>query len=168
MSYPDLVFRFAALILFTTVAAAQTAGPLGRIKIIMERKGSAMDFSLPQYKLTLKADGSLVFVGKHNVSAMGIHKRKIESKAVEQLARRFEEIHYFDLPEHLGSCTDAATVVTSVMIGNRTHEVRNWECGTTPSLTELENEIDQRAKSKVWIRGRLRLWLHWPWFHSQS
>lgn len=139
------------------------------MQITLERKGCPMDLSCPAYKLTLSGDGSVVFEGKSNVSAMGVHKRKIEPKTVEDLAHRFEDIHYFALPDHVGgTCTDAPLVVTSIMVANRTHHVNNWECRTTPSLTELEDEIDLVTNSKVWIRGHLRLWLHWPWFHSQT
>ena len=126
-----------------------------------------MDLSTPQYKVTLEGDGSVVFEGKRSVSAMGLHKRKIQAKAVENLVRRFEQIHYFNLPSRVGgSCTDAALVITSAVVGAKSNEVRDSECGSTPSLTHLEDRIDQVSNSQVWIRGHQRLWLHWPWFHS--
>jgi Domain of unknown function (DUF6438) len=137
-------------------------------RITMERKGCPMDFTCPAYKVTIAGDGSVLFEGKQRVSAMGTHKKTIQIASVQELAKKFESIQYFSLPRHLGSCTDAPLVVTSVTVGSRSNEVSNWECGTTLSLSALENEVDQVSNSKVWIRGRLRLWFHWPWFHSQS
>ena len=166
LSYSDRVFRFVALMLVVTAGLAQSDADA--IKITMERKASGMNLSTPQYKLTLRGDGSIVFEGRARVAAKGLHKGKIQPTAVEELANRFKAIHYFDLPHRLGSCTDAATVVTSVSVGNLINEVRNWECGTTPALSALEDEIDRVSNSKVWIRGRIRLWLHWPWFHSRG
>jgi len=150
------------ILAFAAIAAGQTS----RTSITMERKGCPMDLSCPVYKITLEDDGAVVFEGKQRVSAMGVHTRKIQPAAVEELAHRFDAIDYFDLPEHLGSCTDAPMVLTSVSIGGRSHQVSDWECGTAPSLKTLEDEIDQVSNSKIWIRGRLRLWLHWPWRHS--
>jgi hypothetical protein len=132
----------------------------------MERRGSGMDLSLPQYKLTLEGDGSVLFEGKHHVSAMSLHKSRIRPETVTDLAHQFEAIGYFDFPKHLGSCEDAAVVVTSATVGSRSNEVLDWGCGTNAALAKLEHDIDRVSNSKVWIRGRLRLWLHWPWRHS--
>lgn len=49
------------LILFTAAAAAQSVVPPASIRITLERHGSGMDLSSPQYKLTLEGDGSVVF-----------------------------------------------------------------------------------------------------------
>jgi hypothetical protein len=163
-SYSDSVFRLIALMILAFAATA--AGQTSRTKITMERKGCPMDLTCAVYKLTLEADGSVLFEGKQRVSAMGAHRRKIQPAAVEELAHRFDAISYFDLPEHLGSCTDAPMVLTSVSLEGRSHQVSDWECGTAPSLKTLEDEIDQASNSEIWVRGRLRLWLHWPWRHS--
>ena len=154
--------------ILATAAAAQTAGPAGGIEITMERKGSGMDLSLPQYKLTLKDDGSVVYEGIHGVSARGIRKHRIQTSAISSLANKFAEMHYFDLPRDLGACYDGSVVVTSATIGSRSNEVFNRGCRAYPRLDELEDEVDRVSNSRVWVRGRLRIWLHWPWFHSQS
>jgi Domain of unknown function (DUF6438) len=157
-----------AVLLLAAAADAQTAAPASHVRITMERNGCSMDVTCPVYKLTLGDDGSVLFEGKQHVSAHGVRSKKIQAQAVWELANRFVAIHYFDLPRYLGGCTDTPTVITSVTLGDRSHQVDNLECGNSHSLSELEDEIDQISNSKIWIRGRLRLWLHWPWFHSQS
>jgi hypothetical protein len=97
-----------------------------------------------------------------------MHRGRIQPAAVIDLAHRFEAIGYFDFPKHLGACTDATVVVTTASIGGRSNEVSDWECGNSDSLNKLEDDIDTAANSKGWIRGRIRLWLHWPWFRSQT
>lgn len=168
LRYSDLVFRACTLLILTAAVAISQEAPASDIRVTLERRGSGMVLSSPQYKVTIEQDGSVTFEGEHNVSALGTHRRKIQRNQVRELARRFEEMGYFGLPEHTGTCTDAATVVTSVKIGSRAREVRHWECEDTPELTHLEDEIDRVANSRVWIRGHLRIWLHWPWFHSQN
>lgn len=169
MSYAVRVLLFGALILFTAMVAAQTAVPPVRIRITMEREGSGMDLSSPQYKLTLEGDGSVVFDGKRNVSAMGMHRRRIDPQVVKDLAQDFVQIGYFEFSKYLSSsCEDGAVVLSSVTIENRTNEVYYLGCDTNPELDQLEEKIDQVTDSKVWIRGHLRLWLRWPWFHSHS
>lgn len=121
-----------------------------------------MDVSLSRYKLTLEGDGSVMFEGKSRVRAIGPHKYRIKPTAVRELADKFAAIGYFDLDKSLGSCEDAAIVVTSVTIAGRRNEVLDWGCGTNPELNKLEDEIDRVANSKVWIKGRTRLSLHWP------
>lgn len=128
-----------------------------------------MDLSSPQYKLTLEGDGSVLFDGKRNVSAMGSHGRRIDPQIVKHLAQEFVQIGYFEYSKHLSSsCEDEAVVITSVTIGNQTNEVYYLGCETHRELDQLEDEIDRTTNSSLWIRGHLRLWLHWPWFHSQS
>ena len=156
------------IVALPTLALGQAADSTVRARITMERKGCPMVFSCPIYSLTLESDGTVEFEGKEHVRAKGAHKKKIEAAAVEELARRFETIHYFELPDRIISCTDTSLVVTSVSLGSQSHQVSHWECGSDPSLTVLEDEIDRISNSKLWIRGRLRLWSHWPWFHSRS
>jgi Domain of unknown function (DUF6438) len=159
--------RFIAGALFLSVlTSAQTNPPTGRIKITMERRGCGLDLTCPVYKLTLDGDGSVLYEGKHRVSAMGFRRRQIQPALIRDLATRFTDMGYFDLENHLGSCEDGAVVVTSVSVGTRSNDVLDWGCRTSPSLNKLEDEIDRVANSKVWIRGRIRLWVHWPWRHS--
>jgi hypothetical protein len=38
-------------------------------------------------------------------------------------------------------------------------------CGCPAELVKLEQEIDETSGTRRWVRGRLRVMLHWPWIH---
>jgi len=156
------VLRFTLVLLFAVMTYAQTTPPAGGVRITMERRGTGMDLSVQQYKLILEGDGSVLFEGKSLVRGIAIHKYWIKPTTVRQLGDKFEAIGYFDFQKNLGSCEDAAAVVTSVTTAGKSNEVTDWGCGTNPALNQLEDEIDRVSNSKVWIKGRTRLSLHWP------
>ena len=127
-----------------------------------------MDLSAPAYKLLLEGDGSVVFEGKRNVSAAGVHRARISQTAVKVLAQEFVDKGYFDLSSSYGSCDDGGVVNTSLEFEGRSKAIRE-PCNAGPeSLHELEEEIDRVSESKRWVRGRMRTFFHWPWFHSES
>jgi hypothetical protein len=117
--------------------------------------------------LAIEGDGSVVYEGKRNVSAVGTRKGQIKPAVVRDLAQKFREIGYFDFARNYGSCKDGAVVVTSGTLDGKSNEVVDEGCGVgPPEFHQLEDEIDRITNSKVWIRGRTRLWLHKPWHHS--
>ena len=116
-----------------------------------------MNFSCPVYKVVIDGSGIVLFEGKERVSAKGLHTRKIRPSVVEELGQHFAATGYFNFPD-VGACSDGAMVITSLTLGTSTHEVRD-RC-SSPELTQVEDEIDRVSNSKVWVRGRVRLWLN--------
>ena len=51
-----------------------------------------------------------------------------------------------------------------------THDGRHKElkegCLCPPELVALEDDVDKAAHSEKWVRGRVRMFFHWPWHRS--
>jgi hypothetical protein len=78
-----------------------------------------------------------------------------KDSAVRQLAHTLADKGYFDFPTSYGVCDDGATVKTSLEMSGRIKKIDDG-CGAgSPSLRELEKEIDKASGSKRWVRGRL-------------
>jgi hypothetical protein len=161
-----MVRHFTLLFFLSLTAAAQTSTPQGSINITLWRVGSGMDLSLPAYKIAIDGSGAVSYEGKGGVHAIGVRKSRIQPSAVRQLAQKMVDKGYFDFPTSYGSCSDGGMVKTSLEINGRRKMISEG-CNAGPdALHQLEDEIDKVTNSQVWVRGRVRLLLHWPWWHS--
>jgi hypothetical protein len=72
------MFReFVVLVLLGSSASAQASPPAGGIRITLERKGIAMDLSMPVYRVTIEGGGAVLYEGRNAVHEVGIRKRRI-------------------------------------------------------------------------------------------
>lgn len=138
------MFReFVVLVLLGSSASAQTSPPAGGIRIKLERKGSAMDLSMPVYRVTIEGDGAVLYDGRNAVHAVGIRKRRISPSAVRQLAQTLTDKGYFGLPTSYGVCEDGSTVKTSLEMSGRVKKIVD-SCGAgSATLRQMEDEIDK-------------------------
>ena len=108
----------------------------------------------PDYKLTVYRSGQVEFDGKYYVRAKGRRTGRISEKDFEKLVKKIDEIKFFGLKDRYdANVTDLPTRKTSVTRGNRTKTVENY-FGGPAGLQELEDLIDEVAKSSIWIRGK--------------
>lgn len=121
----------------------------------------------PEYKLTVSADGTVVFEGLYSVKKNGTLKTSISQKKVVQLIAAFEKANYFSLKDEYVSkqdgCPDVWTdqpfVTTSIVMDGKSKSIKHYQgCkGNNGSpiypkgLTELENKIDKIVGTKRWI-----------------
>src|SRR6266404_6290314 len=56
----------------------------------------------PSYKLSILANGEVVFVGERNVKRVGKVKGRINQDHLKQLLAEFERINYFSLKDDYG------------------------------------------------------------------
>ena len=127
--------------------------------ITLER--SPCDGKCPAYKLTISADGGVVFEGHSHVKEVGIARSRITQEQLKQLVAEFERIKYFSLNDRYSIVPDGCTgyshhgifIVTSLrMNGELKRVVRNTGClGAVPELKMLEDCIDEVAATKQWI-----------------
>ena len=150
---------FAAILLLSVTLGAQSSFPPSNAKIVLERGGCLG--TCPAYTLTISADGSVVYEGKAFVHCKGIRHSKIKKSEVDTLFRAFKAARFFDLSGG-GIVNDAPMAVLSLTMGGRQKELREG-CDCPPKLVALENEVDKTANSEKWVRGRLKILLHWPW-----
>ncbi len=122
----------------------------------------------PDYTVTIAADGTVTFDGRKYVKVSGVSKATISSESVRQLIARFDKAGFFSLNDSYRSkkdgCpeewTDAPTVVTSIIVNGRSKTIdhyhgceENQGSSVYPKgLTELENQIDELAGTKQWIK----------------
>jgi hypothetical protein len=131
---------------------------------IITLKRTACFGSCPEYKITIVADGGVVFEGKSFVKRVGTAKTVISKEQISRLLGAFAKINYFELrdryEEQEDGCTQQATDMPSAIISIRTNgkskSVRHyygcWGIEVLAELTKLEQEIDNTVNSARWIR----------------
>ncbi|HYX72040.1 MAG TPA: DUF6438 domain-containing protein [Nitrososphaera sp.] len=122
----------------------------------------------PSYKLSISANGKVVFIGQRFVKKTGKFESRITQDQLKQLVSEFERINYFSLKDDYGwtvtyqpseDCpewwTDHPTAYTSITINGKTKKVGHYDgckgTDTVKKLAELENRIDEIVGTKQWI-----------------
>jgi hypothetical protein len=125
----------------------------------------------PSYKLSISANGEVVFVGQRFVKRVGKVKGRISPDQLKQLIAEFERINYFSLKDDYGmsggfgptpseDCpemwTDHPAAYTSLTINGKTKKVAHYHgCkgnDATEKLTRLENRIDEIVNTERWVK----------------
>jgi Domain of unknown function (DUF6438) len=117
----------------------------------------------PAYKLTITANGSVEFEGRHFVKKKGLIRATISREQLKHLVAEFEKAKYFTLRDRYvdkeDGCaavfTDSPTVKTSITIAGKTKSVEHYTgCQGLPvleRLTALEDKIDEVVNSPQWF-----------------
>jgi hypothetical protein len=118
----------------------------------------------PSYKLTISADGGVVFEGHRFVKQIGTARSSISEVKLRALLDAFEKINFFGLRNRYereadgceGVVTDHPTAITSITTDGKSKSVRHYYGCRGPevldSLKELEQAIDDAVNSAQWIR----------------
>ena len=118
----------------------------------------------PVYKVTISADGRVVFEGRHDVKKIGTAKSTIPQQQLRELLAAFEKIGYFDLRDRYNEpedgckqwATDNPSAITSIRVNGRSKSVSHYYgCRGIEVLAELKNleqAIDDAVNSEQWIR----------------
>jgi len=109
----------------------------------------------------ISANGSVVYEGKAFVHAKGIHRGKISRVGLDALVKKFNEVDFFFMSGG-GIVTDAPTRKISLTLNGRSKELEEG-CSCVPDLVRLEDDVDKTAGSEKWVRGRAKMFFHWPW-----
>jgi Domain of unknown function (DUF6438) len=117
----------------------------------------------PAYKLTITANGSVEFEGRHYVKKKGIVRATISREQLKRLIAEFEKASYLKLQDrYVGEkdgcatvLTDDSTVITSITIAGKTKSVEHYHGCEGPlvleQLTVLENRIDEVVNAPQWF-----------------
>jgi Domain of unknown function (DUF6438) len=139
---------------------AVTSGDIPRdLKITLERT-ECFGFC-PVYKLTITADGAVVFEGRRFVKQEGATvKSAISGERLKQLMAEFDRVKFFSLEDDYSeirlSCpTDQPSAITSIRINGKSKTVNHYlgcrEPKVPKELTELENKIDEIVNTAQWL-----------------
>jgi Domain of unknown function (DUF6438) len=130
----------------------------------------------PAYRLSIDGDGRVRWFGVEYVHDHGERRATVPRKRIAELQRKLDELRFFER-DPLGNlhgpvdcirsktgtsctftdvtiCSHTSTAVLTVRTGRRTHTVRNDHCEPSP-LEELEELIDDIARTSAWIGGRV-------------
>lgn|SRR5574341_1115107 len=117
----------------------------------------------PAYKLTISANGSVEFEGRHYVKKKGIVRATISQEQLKLLIAEFERAKYFTLQDRYVSEADGCvavltcnpTVNTSITIAGKRKSVEHYHGCEGPlileQLTDLENKIDEIVNASQWF-----------------
>jgi hypothetical protein len=140
--------------------------------IILER--TVCFGTCPAYRLTISADGKVVFEGKEFVRVKGIAEDKVSQIQLRQLISEIEKADYFSLKDQYSSekdgCkaswTDYSSAITTVKLNgkaktiNHYHGCRDETLDRSPGevypkqLFDLENKIDETVGTKKWLEPK--------------
>src|SRR5262245_1552930 len=125
------------------------AQPNGTIEITLER---TVCFGMcPEYKVTLREDGTVTYAGRQFVRVAGEHTWKIDPAAVRALAAEMEKAGFFDMQDtYRAMITDHPTTYTSLTIGGRSKKIMDYVAGP-PKLKEIETRIDVVSGAKGYV-----------------
>lgn len=117
--------------------------------------------SCPDYKLTIRTDGSVTFEGRRFVAVEGFQTAQVEPEGVAALIEQFYTIDFPSLADSY-ECpiTDLPTTVTTLSIGDTSKTVRDYgngtgdeSCAAPAALVDLEERIDDVAGTARWVEG---------------
>jgi len=122
----------------------------------------------PAYKLTISADGAVVFTGEDYVREKGTVHGNISKDQLKQLISEFTKSQYFSLRDSYiseedgcpESWTDSPTVTTSIRINGQYKSIvhylgcqeNNGESVFPKELKDLEDTIDEIIGTRKWIQ----------------
>src|SRR5262249_17494035 len=105
----------------------------------------------PDYKVTIKGDGTVIYEGRRFVRVTGTQTWKIDPAAVAALAAEMQQAGHFDLQDsYVATITDNPTTWTSLTIGGRTKRIKDYVAGP-PKLKEIEAKIDEVSGVKSYV-----------------
>lgn len=130
-------------------AASQAAAD---VAVTLER--TACFGACPVYRVTIYADGKVVFEGERFVTTEGTQTASIDPQAVDQLIAGFEAAGYFGWKDEYTEMriTDLPTIITSVTRDGATKRITHYAGDSTAplALPYLETWIDLVANTSQW------------------
>jgi len=163
-------FRTTALLIFLvftgcnreTSPTAMSTEEISRDLVIVLERGICFG-TCPVYKLTISANGSVEFEGRHFVKKKGIVRAIISREQLKDLVAEFERAKYFTLQDRYvnkedgcnADIMDTPRVKTSITIAGKTKSVDHQHGCKGPldldQLTALEDKIDEVVNSSKWF-----------------
>jgi uncharacterized protein DUF6438 len=152
---------------FPETSRLQTAKPTGQTVpqdtlITLERTGCYG--MCPIYKVSISADGAVVFEGNRFVKKVGTTRSAISDAQIRELLVVSEKINYFELSDQYmtpeDGCkqwlTDHPSAITSITRNGKSKSVKHYYgcrgLDVLKELEKLEQAIDDAVNTAQWIR----------------
>jgi Domain of unknown function (DUF6438) len=146
--------------------SSQTALPQNippDLEITLERT-MCLEFC-PTYKLTITADGAVVFEGRKYVKQEGATiKSAVSQEQLKQLMAEIDRVKFFSMKDDYSFRTlcaaDHPSAITSIRINGKSNRIDHYlgcdRLEGPKALTELENKIDEIVNTAQWIPDKYR------------
>ena len=132
------------------------------VQVCAQRSGVPEDFSLtlerigclgecPDYKVTIRADGTVLYVGRAYVMVQRARSRKMKPADLQKLIAKLEEVKFFEWQTKDLVCVDFPEVHIAATIAGRHNKVLEG-CKTPGKILELAKFIDK-------VSGVKRRWV---------
>jgi hypothetical protein len=165
MRPPNLVASLCILLFCGGCGAAHLGAPAVAPGAVITLERTHCGGECPVYKLTISADGAVIFEGKRFVKQVGSARGRISQDKLRELISGFEAANYFSLADSYTPAagakfcpqvaTDLPSVITSIKINGKTKKVEHYHgcegLDELPKLTALENKIDEAANTRRWV-----------------
>ena len=109
----------------------------------------------PAYRVTIREDGQVTYVGERFVNVVGERRATIPGADVERLLRRFDDTHFDELrDEYRAQVTDLPTYTITLERNGRSKTVVDYgglSAGMPRAVRDLQDEIDRVANTGQWV-----------------
>jgi hypothetical protein len=116
--------------------------------ITMER--TACLGECPAYTVTIKADGSVQFVGEACVRVTGFRTKRVRRSAVQKLVLRLQKEDFWHWERPKLVCLDFSEVHITAVLNGQSNQVTEG-CNSPGKILTLAKEIDNVAGTNAWI-----------------
>jgi len=118
----------------------------------------------PEYKVTIFADGRVLYEGVSSVKTKGQAWGRISRQKLEDLILEFQNIYYFNLNDSYTpgtkacpqSMTDMPAATTSLSWNGKSKTIVHYHgcrgLQVLDLLTQLENKIDEAVNVNKWVK----------------
>jgi hypothetical protein len=130
-------------------------------EVIIKLERTSCFGSCPVYTVTLDARGGVTWLGEKFVRVEGQRTDRVQPSRIAALLTTADRIGFFNLSDHYRTIrnpdgsetmvTDLPTTFVSITRGGRTKRVEDY-IGAPSGLKDLEQQIDETARTKRWIR----------------
>ena len=109
----------------------------------------------PAYRVTIREDGQVTYVGERFVNVVGERRATIPRADVERLLRHFEDARFDQLrDEYRAQVTDLPTYTITLERNGRSKMVVDYGglgAGMPRAVRDLQDEIDRVANTGQWV-----------------
>jgi len=105
--------------------------------------------SCPDYKITIRGNGTVRYEGRAYVAVKGIRTTAIPASAVQKLQQELRGENFLHWPEQKQVCVDfAETKITATLDGQKKEVIEG--CNQPGNVLQLASEIDQISGVERW------------------
>lgn len=131
---------------------------LGAGSITLKR--TLCEGTCPAYSVTIEGSGLVQYLGEFRVDIPGPQTSKIPPAKVEELLKKFEEIHFSALKDqYFENCDDQPTAIITLIVDGKSKQVGNefggcegLKSGPQLDLNNLAKQIDSTAGTSRWVK----------------